>query len=212
MRATNVRKINFSNTVAYLDLSQAITGIFLCLFMLTHTLLVFSIIFGEKCFNKVALFFESTGLAWSSGIFLTIIFLFHFLLTARKIPFSFTEQAKFWSQAKMINHQDTWLWLVQVLTGIVILLFGSIHIWVILNDLPITALKSKHLMQKGGWVYFYVLFLFSVAFHLGLGLYRIGVKWGFITSQNRLKSKKYLFILVGTLIMIDSISLLFFYF
>ncbi|SDN31995.1 succinate dehydrogenase subunit C [Desulfonauticus submarinus] len=212
MKASNVVSLNVSKAPAYMDWSQAISGVILSLFMLCHTLFIFSVVFGAKVFNKVALFFEDTGLAQTGGVILALIFLVHFILAARKIPFSFKEQQTVWKHAKMLKHQDTWLWLVQVFTGMSILLLGSIHLWVILNDLPITALKSKLLIQSGLWLYFNILFLLCIALHLGIGLYRVGAKWGFVTRANRSKIKKIVFGLIGALIVLDVISLIRFYF
>jgi len=197
---------------AYLDLSQALSGILLSLFMLGHTLFVFGIVFGAKFFDQVAGFFESTNLAQIGGPIVGLIFLVHFILAARKIPFTTKEQKIVWRQALMLKHSDTWLWLVQVITGMLLLLLGSIHVWVILNDLPITALKSKELVQSGLWLYFNLLFLFSVALHLGIGLYRVGAKWGFVTRSNRFQVKKVIWGLIGGLILLDLISLFRFYF
>lgn len=201
-----------SRSAAYLDLTQAISGVLLSLFMLGHTLFVFSIVFGANFFDKLANFFESTNLAQVGGPIIGFIFLLHFILAARKVPFTTHEQKIVWRQAVMLKHLDTWLWLVQVITGMLLLLLGSIHIWVILNDLPITALKSKELLREGLWLYFNLLFLVCVALHLGVGLYRVGAKWGFVTRSNRLKIKKVIWGLIGGLILLDLISLFRFYF
>lgn len=201
-----------SRSSAYLDLTQALSGVLLSLFMLGHTFFVFSIVFGANFFDKLANFFESTNLAQIGGPLIGFLFLLHFFLAARKVPFTTYEQKIVWRQAIMLKHLDTWLWLVQVITGMLILLLGSIHIWVILNDLPITALKSKELLREGLWLYFNLLFLLCVALHLGIGLYRVGAKWGFVTRANRLKVKKIVWGLIGGLILLDLISLFRFYF
>ena len=37
---------------------------------------------------------------------------------------------------------------------------GSIHMWVVLTDLPITAAKSAARIQTGWWMLFYFILLF----------------------------------------------------
>jgi fumarate reductase subunit C len=55
-------------------------------------------------------------------------------------------------------------------------LLASIHLWVILTDLPIQAAKSGARVY-GTYLWFYVLFLFLVEAHASAGIYRIAVKW-----------------------------------
>jgi len=212
MKAEGLVNVESRKIAASLDVLQALTGLGLALFMFAHTLFVFSVVFGSKVFDSLAAFFESTGLAQAGGVGLGAVFLLHFILAARKIPFTSQEQRIFKRHVLQLNHLDTWLWLVQVISGMIILLLGSIHIWVILNDLPITAIKSKTLVQQGLWVYFNLLFLFCVALHLGIGLYRIGVKWGFILRANRGKMQKIMWGIIGMLVGLDLISLIAFYF
>ena len=84
--------------------------------------------------------------------------------------------------------------------------------WVILNDLPITAAKSVELSHTGLWLVFYLVFLFCVAMHVAIGIYRAGVKWGYIRRDTRAKAKKALYILAGALVFLDLVSLIRFYF
>ena len=93
-----------------------------------------------------------------------------------------------------------------------ILLMGSIHIWVLLNDLPITAEKSVLHLHQGLWFWFYFFFLFLVFLHMGAGIYRIGVKWGTIRRSNRAGFKKMIYAGVGLFVCLDIVSLLVFYF
>jgi fumarate reductase subunit C len=48
--------------------------------------------------------------------------------------------------------------------------------------------------------------------HVAIGVYRAGVKWGYIRRENRAKMKKYLYIFAGVLVAIDLVSLIRFYF
>jgi fumarate reductase subunit C len=67
----------------------------------------------------------------------------------------------------------------------IVLIMGSIHIWTILTDLPITAAKSAARIQGGFWLVFYMILLPMIELHVGIGFYRIGVKWGIIKRSTR---------------------------
>lgn len=175
---------------AVLDWLQMITGAALVLFMWCHMILVSSVILSPKLMNAIAWFFEATYMAQVGGPLVFFCFLVHFVLAARKIPFTANGQETAWAHAKMLKHRDTWLWVVQAGTAMIILIMGAIHMWVILNDLPITAEKSALRVASGGWMWFYLLLLPMVELHVSIGAYRIGVKWGFITRENRDKAKK----------------------
>lgn len=177
---------------AVLDWLQMLSGVFLVLFMWAHMLLLSSSIFGAGVFDGVAGFLESTGLAQVGGPLVVCLFLGHFLLAARKIPFT----ADGWQTAAghmfRLKHRDTLLWGVQVVTALCILVMGSIHLWEVLNSLPISAGKAGLRVSQAGAAAFYALFLPIIELHLWIGLYRMGVKWGWITTQNRQKTVKVL--------------------
>jgi len=201
-----------SRTSAWLDLLQMLTGAGLILFMWTHMLLVSSVIISPDLMNAIAGFFEDTGLAQVGGPIIGGVFLFHFILAARKMPFRLHEQKIVWQQSVMLKHADTWLWLVQVVTAVVILIMGSIHMWEVLTNLPITADKSAARIQSGFWLVFYLILLPLVELHVSIGFYRIGVKWGFIKRCNRSQAKKLKKTLFCIFIIIGLITLLRFYF
>lgn len=177
---------------AYLDWIQMVTGLALALFMLEHLLMISSVLLGPSVMTTVAEHFESTGLAHVGGPLIGLIFLVHFVVAARKLPFRALEQVTAWRHARMMRHGDTWLWMVQAGTAMIILLLGAIHMWTQLTDLPITAEKSAARMQEWGWALFYIALLPLVEIHIWAGVWRIGVKWGFITRANRAKWKRWM--------------------
>lgn len=201
-----------TRTSAFLDWLEMLSGMGLVLFIIGHSLFVASVIFGAGTFNGLAGFFEDTGMAQVGGPVIALVFLLHFLLAARKIPFRAAQQAVIWQHARMMHHEDSWLWLVQAVTGMLILLMGSIHMWILLNDLPITAEKSVAMLYTGLWLWFYLFFLLFVALHVAIGIYRVGIKWGYIRRSNRERIKRYLYLFAGTLIVVDLMSLARFYF
>lgn len=170
---------------AYLDFLQMLTGVGLILFMWSHMILVASVNLGSGVMNAIAKFLEDTYLAQTGGPLIALVFLLHFVLAARKLPFRYKEQKSMWQHSLRLNHLDTWLWVVQALTAMLILIMGSIHMWTVLTNLPITAAKSAARIQGGWWLVFYIILLPMVELHVGIGFYRIGVKWGWIKRANR---------------------------
>ena len=198
-------------TAAYLDFLQMLTGVGLILFMLSHMILVSSIHFGAGAMNTLAKFLEYTYLAQVGGPFIGATFLLHFILAARKIPFRTQEQKILWQHSRRLHHLDTWLWVVQVGTAMIILIMGSIHIWTILSDLPVTAAKSAARIQGGFWLIFYIILLPMIWFHVGIGFYRIGVKWGIIKRSNRPFYKRLEYLLILIFLIIGAVTLYTFY-
>lgn len=176
---------------ACLDWLQMLSGAALALFFLYHMLMISSILLGEQTMNRLAEAYESASLVQIGGPLLFALFLGHFVLAARKIPFSANGQESIWAHAVALRHKETWLWVVQVTTAMIILVLGSIHMWSALADLPITAEKSALRIAGAGWLWLYIILLLAALLHTFAGAWRIGVKWGFITSENRVKTTRY---------------------
>ncbi len=196
----------------WLDWLQMLTGLCLVLFLFAHMMFVGSIIFGARALDFVAAFFEKTYLAQVGGPLLFLLFLLHAFLAARKMPFRTKEQRLILRHAKMMHHRDTWFWVIQAVTGAFLLVVASIHMWSVLSDLPITAAKSAQLLHHGLWIVFYLLLIFIAALHGCIGLYRIGVKWGFVTRATRAKVIRVIYYLIGIYVGVEIINLLRFYF
>lgn len=197
-----------SRTSAYLDWLQMLTGASLILFMWSHMVLVASVNLGAGAMNTIAKFFEATYMAQVGGPIIGATFLLHFLLAARKVPFRVEQQSTIWKHSKVLRHTDTWLWLIQVFTAMVILIMGSIHMWTVLTNLPITATKSAGRIQGGFWLVFYLILLPMVELHVGIGFYRIAVKWGFIRRKERKGFKRFENILTAIFILIGLITII----
>lgn len=193
---------------AFMDWIQMLSGAVLVLFMWCHMILVSSVIISPAIMNAIAWFFEATYMAQLGGPCIFLVFLMHFVLAARKIPFTAGDQKTIWSHAKLLKHRDTWLWIVQAGTAMVVLIMGGIHMWVVLNDLPITAAKSAARMANGGWTLFYIVLLPAVELHVSVGFYRILVKWGFITTNTRPKAKRAELILFATFMTVGILTII----
>ncbi|MCC8193485.1 MAG: succinate dehydrogenase/fumarate reductase cytochrome b subunit [Deltaproteobacteria bacterium] len=193
---------------AFLDWIQMLSGATLILFMWSHMILVSSVIVSPKVMDAIAWFFEATYMAQIGGPVIFCIFLVHFVLAARKMPFAANDQKTIWSHAKLLKHRDTWLWLVQAGTAMIILIMGGIHMWVVLNDLPISAMKSAARMSSTGWTFFYLILLPMVEMHVSVGFYRIGVKWGVISSGTRPAAKRAELILFAVFMVVGLLTII----
>ncbi len=189
-----------------LDIIQAITGVLLILFLWAHVFLVSSVIISPALMNGIADFFERTYMAQIGGPLVLLLIVYHFLIAARKMPFRASEFMTFWRNARSLRHKDTWLWVVQVVTAIVILVMASIHIYVVLSTLPITAEQSASRVQ-GGWLPFFLILLPMAELHLGIGFYRLGVKYGYITRASRHVWQRNEYVLTGIFILIGLLTL-----
>jgi fumarate reductase subunit C len=146
-------------------------------------------------------------MAQVGGPMIVLTFLLHFALAARKIPYRTKEQSIIWKHSKMLRHKDTWLWVVQAVSAMIVLILGSIHVWTVLTDLPITAEKSAARIQGGFWLVFYLILLPMVELHVGIGFYRIAVKWGFIKRKTRKGFERFENILTAIFILIGLVTL-----
>jgi fumarate reductase subunit C len=184
----SIARVGPVRTEAYLDFLQMLTGVGLVAFMWAHMILVASVnidLGGGRVMNAIARFFEATYMAQVGGPLIALTMLAHFVLAARKLPFHAGEQKAMWRHSVNFNHTDTWLWMIQAVTAFIILIMGSIHMWTVLTNLPITAAKSAARVKGGWWLAFYLVLLPMIELHVGIGIYRIGVKWGFIKRANR---------------------------
>ena len=167
--------------MARVELAEMISGLLLVLFMWMHMLMLATILFGERTMDGLGAWLEKYYFAQLGAVGLVFLLLIHFVVAGRKLPARVREQQMFWRLATKLRHGDTWLWLVQAVTGLLILFFAAIHLWVILTTFPIEAAKSSARVVHY-FVFIYAPMVLVVELHVGIGLYRILVKW---TSLNR---------------------------
>lgn len=196
-----------SKIAGRLDCIMMASGVLLILFLWAHLLLVSSVIISPGAMNALAEFFEATYMAQVGGPIIFVIMIIHFCLAARKMPFEQGEWKTFITHSKMLRHKDTTLWLVQVTTAVIILIFASVHMFTVLSDLPITAAKSAARVQEKSWLFLYLILLPMAELHVGIGFYRIGVKYGFISSARRAWYQKAEYIMMAGFISIGLLTL-----
>lgn len=184
-------------TDMYVDIAESISGILLVGFLWMHMLFVGTIIISPELFDKLSVGLDRYYLA-QIGIPATVLLIItHILLAVRRIPLRLHDARVAWRVTHMIKHFDTWVWLGQIITALIIGIMASIHIWFIMADWPIRALNSANRVAASGpadpsfggfnfpfMIVFYVLLLVAGEFHAGFGLYRIFVKWGWFNRHH----------------------------
>jgi fumarate reductase subunit C len=189
-----------SRVPALLDISLSISGLLLALFMFGHLIFVSSILLGEHAMYTVTRLFEGYFLfgrayPWlvSMAVFVVIcLFFAHAALALRKFPASYRQFRIMRVHAAVLGHADTRLWLVQVYTGFAMFFLGSAHLFGMLVDPDeIGPYASADRVWGGTWPVD-LLLLLAVAAHLGIGLYRSAVKWGWPEGGDATVSRKWL--------------------
>ncbi|QSO47451.1 succinate dehydrogenase/fumarate reductase transmembrane subunit [Alicyclobacillus mengziensis] len=162
---------------------QMVSGLLLVLFLWVHMLFVASIWLGSGAFNVLANFMVRYGLVWAAVIFLILVIGSHVGAVVRRIPKQFREQRIVWRHAKLIRHMDTWSWIFQSITGAALLALVIIHVAVVTYGGISAQISSSRVFNH--FLVFYVVLLILAEYHASVGLYRIFVKWGWV-SQHRL--------------------------
>lgn len=165
-----------------LELALSLSGVGLAVFMLMHLGLLASVLAGAQYMNDLASFLERYYLLHSVAPLLIILLIVHVLLAARKVPTTFAQQQVLLGQMRRLGHLDTWTWAFQVVSGAALLALAAIHLWVVLTDLPIQALKSGERIY-GVYLWFYIPFIILVEGHISIGLYRVAAKWGLLPRR-----------------------------
>lgn len=188
----------------YFELTSGVSGLALAVFMWGHMILVGSILTGARGFDWLAGFLEDYYIAQPTVVAILVLFVVHAAFASRKIPAKLAERRKMIALHKGLAragrnrpatasplspaqaHLDSILWIWQVRTGMVILVIGSFHIILLAVDVltplfgnytGIEAVSSTARVAAGLWLP-YAILLVCVEFHAGVGLYRLGVKWG----------------------------------
>ena len=186
------------------ELISGVSGLVLAVFMWGHMFLVGSILFGQRGFDWLAGGLETYYIAQPTIVVILVLFLIHAVFASRKIPAQLRERREMFSLARRLRaapadwpgvmpgdprlrpHLESWLWIWQVRTGMVMLVLGSFHLILMALDIftplfgeiaGIEAVTSMARVQ-GGLLVPYAALLLCVEFHAGAGLYRLAIKWG----------------------------------
>ena len=191
---------------ARMDLAQSATGLALGLFMWGHMLFVSTILVSKDAMWVVTKFFEGYFILGTSyplivscavaGV--TALVMSHAFLAMRKFPASYLQYRTFIGHRRLLAHEDTTLWWVQVVTGFMLFFLATVHLYqMLMHPAAIGPYQSADRMWSGGWWPLYLVMLFVVELHGGVGLYRLAVKWGWFAgndpnaARKRLKALKW---------------------
>lgn len=192
------------------ELLSGVSGLALALFMWGHMFFVGSILLGTRGFDWIADGMERIYVAQPTVVIILVLFVVHAAFAARKIPAQLRERRRFYQLARELRlsprqwlaaagdeplkpHVESWLWVWQVRTGMVILVLGSFHLVLMVLDIftdlfgdrvGIEAVTSMA-RTGAGLVWLYGVLLVCVEFHAGVGLYRLAVKWGLLARFSR---------------------------
>jgi fumarate reductase subunit C len=193
---------------AWMELLQLATGLVLLVFLQFHLFALSTIILGPAAFNRDAAAMDEYYFAYVGIPLVILAILVHGLIALRKAPWKFQEMRIFYQHSRRLAHLDTWAWLVQIVTGMLVLILAVIHVAQVLQTWPIQAATSIARIQ-GGCFYHFVVLLLAAEIHAMVGLYRILVKWSWIHRQ---KFTPYLVYATIFFVALGFVSLLFFYF
>lgn len=173
---------------ARLDVLQSASGLALALFMWLHMVLVSSILLGKDAMWTVARFFEGyflfgRRLPWLVALVVAAVialFVTHAALALRKFPAGFSAYRAFREHMARMRHEDTTLWYWQVVTGFALVFLASLHLGLMLTRPDrIGPYESADRVWSDSLWPIYLVLLFAVELHGGVGLYRLALKWGF---------------------------------
>jgi fumarate reductase subunit C len=193
---------------ARLDLMQSVSGLLLGLFMWVHMFFVSSILLGKDAMWAVARFFEGyyvfgKPMPWLVSLFVATIFaLFigHAMLALRKFPANYRQYRVMRNHIKGMHHEDTTLWYWQVLTGFALFFMASVHLYIMMTRPErIGPYESADRVWSDMMWPLYLVKLFVVEIHGGVGLYRVALKWGWFEGKDPAATRRRLRILKWSL-------------
>ena len=189
---------------ARLDVVQSASGLVLALFMWGHMFFVSSILLGNDVMWTITKFFEGYFLfgrsypAIVSCVVATVLALIvvHAFLALRKFPINYRQYATFRAHMKGMRHEDTTLWYWQAVTGFAMFFLASPHLVVMLTRPDrIGPFESSDRMWSDHFWPLYLILLFAVELHGGIGLYRLAVKWGWLAGPDPERTRRRLKVL-----------------
>lgn len=174
-----------SPKTAYLDVAQSVSGLILGLFLFCHMAFTSSVNFGKDVFaNLIATsggaFLDGEEHLWMHVVFvgfITLTVCVHAFCALRRFPTSYHQFRDIKAHWHLLKHEDTTLWVVQIVTGACLFLFVFTHLLPMLFnpsgfDPNLIGVHSYHM----GMLYTFI-FLVITELHGMIGLYRLAVKW-----------------------------------
>ena len=178
---------NIDKTPARLDFLQSLTGVILALFISGHILFESSILISNDAMYAMTRLFEGYYfLGENHPMFITIlassvlfIIVVHAILALRKFPSNYKQYKIMREHTVRMNHHDTSLWVIQIITGFAMFFLASVHLYIMISQPEMIGpyASSERIATDMMWP-MYLLLLFAVVIHAGIGVYRLILKWG----------------------------------
>jgi fumarate reductase subunit C len=184
---------------ARLDFLQSASGLALGLFMWVHMFFVASILLGKDAMWTVARMFEGyfifgRPLYWLVSLLvagIATLFVLHAALALRKFPANYRQYRTYRNHLTQMKHEDTTLWYWQVVTGFALFFLASVHLYIMLTHPDrIGPVESADRVWSDLMWPLYLVLLFAVEFHGGIGLYRVALKWGWFENGDPLATRR----------------------
>lgn len=184
---------------ARLDVIQGVSGLLLVLFMWAHMGFVSSILLGKDAMYFVARMFEGEPifgkpyplLVTMVAAVVFILFVVHALLALRKFPNSYRQYRALHRHLGWFRHPDTVLWVLQVVTGFALFFLASVHLYqMAFHPADIGPYASADRVWTGRMWPLYLVMLFAVELHGGIGFYRLLLKWGVFLGDNPKRNRR----------------------
>jgi len=177
---------------ARMDVAQSLSGLLLVLFIWGHMFFESSILLGKDAMLWVTRMFEGEHLfgrpypqlVSAIAVLILLLTAVHALLALRKFPASLRQYQVFHRHNRGLRHEDTRLWLVQVVTGFLLFFLVSAHLVVVmLQPSNIGPYASSDRIWSGGFWILYGFLLPLVHAHAAIGVYRLALKWGPFSAE-----------------------------
>jgi len=184
---------------AKLDFMQSATGLLLVLFTWGHMFFVSSILVSEHAMWTVTKMFEGYFLFGRSHYWIVstvaacvlALFVSHAFLAMRKFPINYRQWRSFREHMGTMRHADTTLWFVQAATGFALFFLATIHLYAMLmHPDRIGPVESADRVWTDLYWPLYLVLLFVVELHAGIGIYRLCVKWGWFEGADAAASRR----------------------
>jgi fumarate reductase subunit C len=188
------KKHHIKKIYARLDFLQSFTGIVLALFISGHIMFESSILISKDAMYAMTRFFEGYYFLGDNhpviisflATSILLIIIIHAIIALRKFPSNYNQYKIMKEHMGRLNHHDTSLWAIQVITGFAMFFLASVHLYTMIT-LPdhIGPYASSERISSGMMWPLYLLLLFAVITHAGVGVYRLILKWGFFEADEQ---------------------------
>ena len=179
---------------ARLDFIQSLTGVILALFISGHILFESSILISKDAMYTMTQFFEGYYFFGEKhpeiisllALSILLIIIVHAVIALRKFPANYKQYTMMKEHMVRMNHHDTSLWAIQVITGFAMFFLASIHLYTMISQPEMIGpyASSERMVTEMMWP-LYLLLLFAVVIHAGIGVYRLILKWGLFEADQQ---------------------------